>query len=183
MTKLFTSWEQQRIYNSKATIEDRLYTKTQMLKLFGLVPRADALPVQIRIVAKIIKNGKEVTIDKDFSFYKFNQCEEPYIKTSKERRSFNHREDRYNDFDFDEVMIDSLKGMKVCVTGTLTAWTREEVTEKLKSLGATVTSSVSKKTNYLLAGTNAGSKLVKAKELHIPIINEDDIYEYFSNQN
>ena len=181
MNELFSNWAEQRAYNSKANVEDRLYTKTQMKKLFYLVPKEDATPTQVKIVAKVFRDGKEVNIDKFFSFYKFNQCEEPKRKerNAKECRSFEHRDDRFNDFDFDEVMIDTLEGAKVCVTGTLSIYTRKEIIDKLKSLGATVTSSVSKKTDYLLAGVNAGSKLIKAKELHTPIVSEEDMCEYF----
>ena len=179
MSELFQSWAGQKTYNAKADVEDKLFTKTQMYKFFHLVPKDDAIPTQIEIIGKIYKNGKEVNIDKFFNFYTFSQCEEPKIKSAKECRSFEHRDDRYNDFDFDEIMIDSLEGAKVCVTGTLSIYTRNEITEKLRSLGAIVTSSVSKKTDYLLAGVNAGSKLIKAKELHIPVVNEDDMCHFF----
>jgi DNA ligase (NAD+) len=50
--------------------------------------------------------------------------------------------------------------------------TREDATERLQALGAKVTSSVSKKTSYVIAGTDAGSKLAKAKELEIPVLDE-----------
>ena len=58
------------------------------------------------------------------------------------------------------------------LTGTLPSMTREEATEKIESLGGHVSSSVSKKTDYVLAGAEPGSKFDKAKGLGIKIIDE-----------
>ena len=58
------------------------------------------------------------------------------------------------------------------LTGTLPTLTREEATAKIKSLGGKVTGSVSKKTDYVLAGEEAGSKLDKAQELGVKILDE-----------
>ena len=69
----------------------------------------------------------------------------------------------------------SLSGKTVVVTGTLSKYTRSEVTELLESAGAKVAGSVSKKTDYVLAGENAGSKLTKANELGIKVISEEDL--------
>ncbi|MFV9511463.1 NAD-dependent DNA ligase LigA [Tepidibacillus sp. LV47] len=66
-------------------------------------------------------------------------------------------------------------GKTVVLTGTLQHLTRKEATEKLEALGAKVTGSVTKKTDYVIAGENAGSKLTKAKELGIPILTEEDL--------
>lgn len=60
----------------------------------------------------------------------------------------------------------------VVITGTLHHYKRQELTELLTELGAHVTSSVSKKTDYLIVGENAGSKLTKAQQLQIKILNE-----------
>jgi DNA ligase (NAD+) len=60
------------------------------------------------------------------------------------------------------------------LTGTLHAFKREEAEEIIISLGGKVTSSISKNTNFVLAGDKAGSKLDKAKSLDIIIINESD---------
>lgn len=62
----------------------------------------------------------------------------------------------------------------VVVTGTLEKYTRNEIKEVLKRLGANVTGSVSKKTDYLICGRDAGSKLEKARALNIPVISEDE---------
>lgn len=65
-----------------------------------------------------------------------------------------------------------LKGQTFVLTGTLTSLTREEATERLIALGAQVTGSVSKLTNYVVAGEKAGSKREKAVALQIPILDE-----------
>ena len=65
-------------------------------------------------------------------------------------------------------------GMTFVLTGALSKFTRDEATEKIEYFGGKVSGSVSKKTTYVVAGENAGSKEKKAKELGIPIIGEDD---------
>lgn len=64
-------------------------------------------------------------------------------------------------------------GKTVVLTGTLHQLTRDEATARLEALGAKVTGSVSKKTDLLIAGEKAGSKLAKAKELGIPVIEDE----------
>jgi DNA ligase (NAD+) len=70
-----------------------------------------------------------------------------------------------------------LTGKTVVLTGTLTDFTRAEAKELLERLGATVTGSVSKKTDIVLAGAEAGSKLTKAQELGIDIWSETQLKE------
>lgn len=59
------------------------------------------------------------------------------------------------------------------LTGALQNFTREQAKEIIESFGGKVSGSVSKKTDYVLAGEDAGSKLVKANELGVDIIDED----------
>src|SRR6058998_1552074 len=68
-----------------------------------------------------------------------------------------------------------LSGKTFVLTGTLPSMTREEATEKIEMLGGHVTGSVSKKTDYVLAGTEPGSKFDKAKELGVKIIDEAEL--------
>jgi DNA ligase (NAD+) len=65
-----------------------------------------------------------------------------------------------------------LAGKTVVVTGTLSSMTREEAAEALERLGAKVAGSVSKKTSYLVAGADAGSKLEKARQLGVETLDE-----------
>ena len=71
-----------------------------------------------------------------------------------------------------------LSGKTIVITGKLSNWSRESLTEKCEELGAKVSNSVSKKTSFLIAGESAGSKLKKAQKLGIEIIFEDSISEH-----
>ena len=71
----------------------------------------------------------------------------------------------------------TLAGLTFVLTGTLLRWTREEAGAALKAYGAKVSGSVSKKTSYVVAGEAAGSKLVKARELGVPVLDEDGLAE------
>lgn len=71
----------------------------------------------------------------------------------------------------------TLSGLTFVLTGALERFTRDEAGEALKSLGAKVAGSVSKKTSYVVAGADAGSKYSKAVELHVPILDEDALVE------
>jgi DNA ligase (NAD+) len=68
-----------------------------------------------------------------------------------------------------------LQGKTVVLTGTLAAMTRDEAAEQLRAHGAKVTTSVSKSTDLVIAGTKAGSKLRKAEELGIEVWEEPDL--------
>jgi DNA ligase (NAD+) len=70
-----------------------------------------------------------------------------------------------------------LSGQTWVVTGTLSAMTREEATQALVALGAKVAGSVSGKTSGVVAGVEAGSKLKKAQELGIPVLDEPGFLE------
>ena len=70
-----------------------------------------------------------------------------------------------------------LKDMTFVLTGTLEKRSRSEAGDALKLLGAKVTGSVSKKTSYVVAGANAGSKLTKAQALGVSVLDEDQLEE------
>lgn len=81
-------------------------------------------------------------------------------------------------FESREQMDDTrFAGMTFVLTGALTLFTRDQATEKIESLGGKAASSVSKKTTYVVAGENAGSKLKKANDLGIPVLSERDFLE------
>ncbi len=72
------------------------------------------------------------------------------------------------------LIKDSFKGKSFVLTGTLLKYTRTEAADLIENYGGRTSSSVSKKTDFVLAGEDAGSKLEKAKSLGIKIISEDD---------
>lgn len=74
-----------------------------------------------------------------------------------------------------ETYTSKFTGKTIVLTGTLDNMSRDDATSLLEKLGAKVTSSVSSKTDYVLAGENAGSKLSKAQSLGVEIISLDDL--------
>lgn len=76
-----------------------------------------------------------------------------------------------------EIKDNRFEGMTFVLTGTLTNFTRNEAQEIIESYGGKAASSVSKKTTYVLAGEAAGSKLQKATDLGVTIINEEQFAE------
>ena len=71
-------------------------------------------------------------------------------------------------------------GKTIVLTGKLSQLTRNEAKEKIESLGGNVAGSVSKKTDLVIAGEEAGSKLTKAEELGIDVWNEERLVEELS---
>ena len=69
------------------------------------------------------------------------------------------------------------EGKTFVLTGALTMFTRDEATETIERFGGKASGSVSKKTSYVVAGENAGSKLRKANELGIPVLTEQEFLE------
>ncbi len=68
-----------------------------------------------------------------------------------------------------------LAGKTLVLTGTLPEWSREQATERIMAAGGKVTGSVSGKTDYVVAGDSAGSKLEKAERLGVAVLDEDGL--------
>ncbi|QGJ71381.1 DNA ligase [Planctomycetales bacterium 10988] len=75
-----------------------------------------------------------------------------------------------------------LAGKTFVVTGTLSKYTRDEIQDLLKKQGAKVSSSISSRTSYLVAGEKAGSKLTKAEKLGVPVLTEDEADEMLKGE-
>ena len=76
-----------------------------------------------------------------------------------------------------EITDRRFEGKTFVLTGALTRFTREEATERIEAFGGKASGSVSKKTTFVVAGENAGSKLRKANELGVPVLTEDEFLE------
>ena len=84
-------------------------------------------------------------------------------------------------FESKRVVTDTrFAGKTIVLTGALSKFTREEATEKIELFGGKASGSVSKKTSFVVAGENAGSKERKARELGIPVLTEDEFLEMLS---
>ncbi len=76
-----------------------------------------------------------------------------------------------------------LEGKTFVLTGSLETYTRMEAGARIEALGGKVSSSVSKKTSYLVAGPGAGSKLTKAEKLEVPVLDEANLIEMLGETN
>ena len=70
-----------------------------------------------------------------------------------------------------------LAGKTLVLTGSLPDWSREEATQRIMAAGGRVTGSVSKKTDYVVAGESPGSKLEKAERLQVAVLDETGLRE------
>ena len=84
---------------------------------------------------------------------------------------------RWTEGEAQAVVSSAIVGKTFVLTGTLPTLTREEAKERIESLGGKVAGSVSKKTDYLVAGSEAGSKLEKAQQLGVTILDEGQLLE------
>ena len=81
-----------------------------------------------------------------------------------------------------EERAETLAGLTFVLTGTLPTMTRDEASELIKQAGGKVSGSVSKKTSYVVAGEEAGSKLTKANELGVTVLDEDGLIRLLGKQ-
>ena len=103
--------------------------------------------------------------------YKWFSKEENYREFKKIASILNFQLQEQKEIDENNLFF----GKTVVITGTFADYTRDELGAKLKDLGAKVTGSVSKKTDFLLCGENAGSKKAKAESLNVRIIDENEL--------
>ncbi len=82
----------------------------------------------------------------------------------------------------DETKGDTFSGKRIVLTGTLSDFKRSEAQKIIESLGGSVSSSVSKLTDFVVAGSDAGSKLDKAKALNIPVIDEEEFKKLIAGE-
>jgi DNA ligase (NAD+) len=75
-----------------------------------------------------------------------------------------------------------LTGLTFVLTGTFPTLKREEAKERIEAAGGKVSGSVSSKTNYVVAGEDAGSKLDKARELEIPVLDEAKLFAMLGSE-
>ena len=102
-----------------------------------------------------------------------------YFKNSENREMINKLKNYGVNMEVieDEDSDDRFADMTFVVTGTLPTLSRKQAGELIEKHGGKVSGSVSKKTDYLVAGENAGSKLTKAQSLGINVINEETLLE------
>lgn len=75
-----------------------------------------------------------------------------------------------------------IRGLTLVVTGTLESMSRSDAESQIKALGGKASGSVSKKTAFVVAGENAGSKLQKAQELGVPVLNEEQFIQFLEGE-
>lgn len=83
----------------------------------------------------------------------------------------------------EERLSHRLDGLTFVITGTLARHSRQEMTQLVQQHGGKVSGSVSKKTSYLIAGEDAGSKLQKAQSLGVPLLTEDEVEAMLQEEN
>ena len=78
--------------------------------------------------------------------------------------------------------VSSLKGLRFVVTGRLASYSRSAIQDRIKELGGSVSGSVSKRTDYLVAGEDAGSKLTEARKLEVEVLSEEGFESLLSEK-
>ncbi|MCC5895895.1 MAG: NAD-dependent DNA ligase LigA [Alkalibacterium sp.] len=108
------------------------------------------------------------------SFFKLEEAQELLDKLERAHVNMTYKGKKKEELTQTDTFF---SGKTVVITGKLTHFTRNDLKEALVNLGAKVTGSVSKNTDYLIAGEEAGSKLAKAQELDVTIIDEAKVLE------
>jgi DNA ligase (NAD+) len=87
-----------------------------------------------------------------------------------------------DDYSSEQVINRILEGLTFVVTGTLTGFSRDEIKSTIQSYGGKITDSVSKKTDYIIVGENPGSKSEKARQIGIPILDEESFRQFIEKR-
>jgi DNA ligase (NAD+) len=144
---------------SKASLED-------LMKINGV---GDIMAESIYNWFRVSKNKKLI----DELLEQIN-----FVPVSDWRHSYSSR----NDSDLPKIskkFKDFFEGKIVVLTGSLSQMSRDDAKDLLRQVGADISSSVSSKTDYIIAGEKAGSKLQKAEDLDVSVLNEDDFINKF----
>ena len=120
----------------------------------------------------VIGDVGEITAKSIYTFFRQEQSIDLINKLKSAGINTKNLQEESSDNRFD--------GMTFVLTGTLEKYSRDEASEIIEKFGGKTSSSVSKKTSYVLAGADAGSKLTKAHELGIMIINEQEFEDLIS---
>lgn len=126
----------------------------------------DALMNASEINLSYIEDIGAITANSVYEFFRQEQTIDLIEKLKKAGVNMKEEEDKETD--------DRFAGMTFVLTGTLEKYTRDEASEIIEKFGGKTSGSVSKKTTYVLAGEEAGSKFTKAQELGVNIISEAD---------
>lgn len=112
------------------------------------------------------------------------ECIRRFFRNQKNRELLEHLKRLGVNMESEETQTieSALTGKTLVVTGTLPTLGRKEAAELIEKYGGRVSGSVSKKTDFVLAGENAGSKLTKANELNVPVITEEELYRMINAQ-
>jgi DNA ligase (NAD+) len=183
-------WGEKSIDKLLASIED---SKTRPLNrlIFALGARFIGEGAS-KILAKSFKSLDDIAIAAKDELLQINEIGDKmadsivaFFANEKERiliERLRAAECNFNSDSYSERPKDgALTGKTFVLTGELKSASRDQAKEKLEALGAKVSSSVSKKTYCVVAGESAGSKLSKAQDLGVKIINEEEFWELIRN--
>ena len=126
------------------------------------------LEIDVEELSRISDVG-EITAKSIHEFFKEEQTIDLIERLKNAGLNMNEQEENIQD--------DRFSNMTFVLTGSLEKYTRDEASKIIEAHGGKVSSSVSKKTTYVLAGEDAGSKLTKAQDLGVNIISENEFEE------
>ena len=157
---------------------------TQKFEYYRDIPRQDATPSEaITLLSNKISDFQSKELGRAFSAtlleLNLKKCLDFEVTKDEKNKEIIHKLENYGlKMEIEDTQSSSLlENMTFVVTGTLPTLSRKEAATLIENNGGKVSGSVSKKTTYLLAGENAGSKLTKAQSLNIPVLTEEMFME------